>query len=179
MFLFFFFLTLWELFHLHMLSVVEHCICFLFSSSYWWATREPSLLIQSSTKSLGTWWVQELHYNHYLFALESMHSYVWRSYITMPCFDSHFLFDSRLGKITLSTVLLLIPMRLLLLCFKRCFSSDFERAVLSVHRFAIYNRQVNFVHRFHTHCRLRAHLGVICISTSFLIKSTLIGRGLI
>lgn len=46
----------------HALSILEHYICFLFFSLCWWATGEPSWLIQNSTKSLGTWWVQELHY---------------------------------------------------------------------------------------------------------------------
>lgn len=47
--------TIWTCF----LSIREHCISFC-----WWATGEPWRLIQSGTKSLGTWWVQELHYNH-------------------------------------------------------------------------------------------------------------------
>lgn len=69
----------WELNHLDVLSVLERCICFLFSSSSWWATGELSQLILSSTKSLGTWWIQELHYNGCVCAREraSMHKRVW------------------------------------------------------------------------------------------------------
>lgn len=39
----------------------------------WWATGEPSWLIQSSTKRLGTWWVQDLHYNHCICVLVPTH----------------------------------------------------------------------------------------------------------
>lgn len=62
--------------HVDSLSILEHCISFLFSSSGWWATREPSQLIQSSTKSLGTWWVQELHYNHSICVCLEPHTHI-------------------------------------------------------------------------------------------------------